>query len=75
MPVVLQHRVSASGSSPRNELQGKGGENRDTSHDGAYEIEVVAGAVRQPPSHVWEHAETLGNVREQHDDKTSHAKK
>jgi hypothetical protein len=66
---------SASGSSPHGELQGKGSENRDTSHDGAYKIKIVAGAVRQTPSHTWEEVETLGNVRKQHDDETSHAKK
>jgi hypothetical protein len=66
---------SASGSSPRGDPQGKGSEKRNTSHNGAYEIKVVAGAVRQTPSHIWEQVKTLGNVRKQHDDQTSHAKK
>jgi hypothetical protein len=66
---------SASGSSPRGDPQGKGSEKRNTSHNGAYKIKVVAGAVRQTPSHIWEQVETLGNVRKQHDDQTSHAEK
>jgi hypothetical protein len=65
---------SASGSSPLGYPQGKGSEKRNTSHNGAYKIKVVAGAVRQTPSHIWEQVEALGNVRKQHDNQTSHAK-
>jgi hypothetical protein len=66
---------SASGSSPRGDPQGKGSEKRNTSHNGAYKIKVVAGAVRQTPSHIWEQVETLSDVRKQHNHKTSRAKK
>jgi hypothetical protein len=46
---------------------------RTVFHIRAYKIKVVAGSVRQTPSHIWEREETLGNVRKQHDDQTQRA--